>query len=69
MSIRVGSKVSWNTEQGTTQGTVVERKASDFTLAGRQFRASKDEPKFVVESDRSGKRAAHAESALTHLPS
>ncbi len=65
MSIRTGSKVTWHTEQGTTEGTVVERRTSDFTLAGHQFRASDDDPMFVVESARSGKQAAHRESALT----
>lgn len=65
MSIRKGSKVTWSTEQGATEGTVVERKTADFTLAGHQFRASDDEPMFVVESARTGKRAAHKESALS----
>lgn len=64
--IRVGSKVSWNTPQGKTHGKVVERKTSDFDLAGHHFTASKDEPMFVVESDSSGKHAAHKPSALTH---
>ncbi|MBC7638749.1 MAG: DUF2945 domain-containing protein [Rhodoferax sp.] len=65
MSIRKGSKVTWNTEQGTTEGTVVERKTADFTLAGHQFRASDDQPMFVVESAKTGKHAAHHESALS----
>lgn len=67
MSIRTGSKVSWNTEQGRTEGTVVERRTSDFTLAGHQFRASEDEPMFVVESAKTGKHAAHRPDALSPL--
>jgi len=65
MSIRKGSKVTWNTEQGQTEGTVVERRTADFTLAGHQFRASEDDPMFVVESATSGRQAAHRESALS----
>ena len=64
MSFRVGSKVSWNTSQGETHGKVVEKKTKDFTLDGQHFTASDDEPKWVVESDKSGKRAAHTPSAL-----
>jgi hypothetical protein len=64
MSLRVGSKVSWNTSQGTTHGKVVEKKTKDFTLDGQHFTANDDDPKWVVESDKSGKRAAHASSAL-----
>lgn len=67
MTIRQGSKVSWNTEQGATEGTVVERKTADFTLAGHQFRASDDDPMFVVESAKSAKHAAHKESALSRV--
>jgi plastocyanin len=69
MSIKVGTKVSWNTSQGATHGKVVEKKTKDFTLDGQHFKASDDEPKWVVESDKSGKRAAHAPSALTETKS
>ena len=65
MSIRKGTKVSWNTPQGQAHGTVLERKTEDFSLAGHDFTASDDEPMFVVESAKTGKHAAHKESALT----
>ena len=64
MGISVGDKVSWNTSQGSTRGKVVERRTKDFTFDGQKFTASDDEPKFIVESDRTGAKAAHAESAL-----
>jgi Hypervirulence associated proteins TUDOR domain len=64
MSLRVGSKVSWNTSQGTTHGKVVEKKTKDFTFDGQHFTAGEDDPSWVVESDKSGKRAAHTSSAL-----
>ena len=64
MAITKGSKVSWNTPQGRTHGTVVERHTTDFTFDGQKFTATTDEPAFVVESDKSGKRAAHKVSAL-----
>lgn len=64
MSIRVGSHVTWNTPQGKTNGKVVERKTKDFTFDGQHFTASESEPTFIVESAKTGARAAHAESAL-----
>lgn len=64
MAIRIGTEVSWGTSQGETHGKVVEKKTKDFTLDGQKFKASDDEPKFVVESAKTGARAAHAESAL-----
>lgn len=63
--MKVGDAVSWKTPQGTTHGTVVERRTKDFQLDHQQFRASEDEPKLIVESDKTGARAAHDESALT----
>ena len=51
--------------QGKTHGKIVEKKTSDFELDGNTHRASKDEPQYVVESDKTGARAAHKASALT----
>lgn len=67
--LSVGDRVSWNTPQGRTHGTVVERKTKDFTLAGQHFTASSDEPAYVVESEKSGGRAAHKATALRKLSS
>jgi hypothetical protein len=65
--MKIGDKVSWDTPQGRTQGKIVEKKTKDFQLAKQKFTASEDEPKFVVESDKTGARAAHAASALNVL--
>jgi Hypervirulence associated proteins TUDOR domain len=62
-----GDRVSWNTSQGRTHGTVVERKTKDFEFSGRHFTASADEPAYIVESEKSGDRAAHKGSALRKL--
>lgn len=68
-NIEVGDRVSWDSPQGRTQGKVVERKTKDFQLDGRQWRASEDEPKLVVESEKTGAKAAHEPSALNTLKS
>ena len=65
--ISIGDRVSWNTEQGRTRGKVMERRTKDFQLSGQRFRASEEEPKLVVESEKTGARAAHAPSALRKL--
>ncbi|MDQ4138400.1 MAG: DUF2945 domain-containing protein [Actinomycetota bacterium] len=61
----VGDTVTWNTSQGKTTGTVVEKKTKDFQFDGQHFTASDDEPAYIVESEKSGKRAAHKGTALT----
>ncbi|MET0859530.1 MAG: DUF2945 domain-containing protein [Microbacterium sp.] len=62
-----GDRVSWNTPQGRTRGTVIERRIRDFEFAGQHFTASSDEPAYIVESEKSGDRAAHKGSALRRL--
>jgi Hypervirulence associated proteins TUDOR domain len=65
MAFRKGDKVSWNTPQGTTHGVVEEKRTEDFQHKGQTFRASSDDPVYVVRSDKSGETAAHHGSALT----
>ena len=65
--MKKGDRVSWNTSQGRTHGTIVERRTKDFEFDGQQFTASTDEPSFIVESEKTGARAAHKGSALRVL--
>jgi hypothetical protein len=65
MTFSKGDTVRWNTPQGQTHGTIVEKKTKDFSFDGQKFTASSYEPAYVVESEKSGTQAAHKESALT----
>ncbi len=62
-----GDRVSWSTPQGRTQGKVVEKRVKDFQHDGQHFTASDDEPAYIVESEKSGSKAAHKGSALSKL--
>ena len=64
MAISKGDTVHWNTSQGRTTGTAVERRVSEFTFDGQTFKASQGEPYWIVESTKTGARAAHKESSL-----
>ena len=60
-----GDRVTWKSHGGTAEG-VVERKITEDTHeAGRQVRASEDDPQYLVKSDKSGGTAVHKGSALT----
>ena len=65
VTISTGSKVSWNTSQGRTHGQAVEKRTKEFTFDGQKFNASDDEPYWIVQSDKTGAKAAHKESSLT----
>lgn len=62
-----GDRVRWRTSHGETVGKVVERRDSDFQFAHQRFKATKDDPAYIVESEKSGKRAARKQGALTRV--
>jgi hypothetical protein len=64
MAITNGDTVRWNTSQGRTTGTAVEKRVSEFTFDGQKFKASNDEPYWIGESSKTGAQAAHKESSL-----
>lgn len=65
MAYSKGDKVSWNTSQGSTHGTVKEKRTSEFQHDGQTFKPTDDDPYYIVESDKTGATAAHKESALS----
>ena len=63
-SLKKGDKVTWETSQGKTEGRVVKKQTSDTKIKSHTVRATKDDPQLIVESSKSGKRAAHKPDAL-----
>jgi hypothetical protein len=59
-----GDRVSWQSHGGEAVGTVEKKITSDTEAAGRQVRASKEEPQYLVRSDKSGGEAVHKPEAL-----
>ena len=60
-----GDEVTWSSHGGEAVGRVKRKITSDTELAGRTVRASKDDPQYLVVSDKSGGEAVHKPSALT----
>ena len=60
-----GDRVKWNTPQGETYGKVKKRLASTENVNGQKVNASDDDPRYVVESEKSGKEAAHKPDSLS----
>ena len=59
-----GDRVAWKSHGGKAEGEVLRKITEDSELAGRKVRASKDDPQYVVRSDKSGGEAVHKSSAL-----
>ena len=61
---KAGDTVEWNTPQGKTRGVVKEKLTSRTEVGGQTVAASDDDPRYLVESEKSGKEAAHKPNAL-----
>ena len=59
-----GEKVEWNTLQGKTRGTVKKKLTSRTEVGGQTIAASEEDPRYLVQSEKSGKEAAHKPDAL-----
>lgn len=58
-SLKPGDKVSWDTSDGETRGTVEKKVTSTTQVKGHTAKATKEQPQFVVKSAKSGKTAVH----------
>ena len=59
-----GDKVTWSSHGNEVEGEVKKKITSETEEAGRKVKASKDEPQYEVESDKTGKDAVHKPDAL-----
>ncbi len=62
--LKPGDKVAWNTSQGETKGEVIRKQTSPTQIKSHKVAASKDDPQYIVESDKTGAQAAHKPDAL-----
>jgi hypothetical protein len=62
--LKKGDKVEWDTSQGKTHGTVEKKQTSETHIKKHKVAASKDNPQYIVKSDKSGKKAAHKPDEL-----
>ncbi len=62
-----GDTVEWNTPQGKTRGKVKKKLTSETQVGGQKVKASEDDPRYLVESEKSGNEAAHKPDSLTKV--
>ncbi|MDN5943054.1 MAG: DUF2945 domain-containing protein [Nitrospira sp.] len=64
---KVGDHVSWNSEAGHVRGTIKKKVTSAITFKTYTVRASKEEPQYLIKSDKTDHMAMHKGSALTKI--
>ena len=65
--LKQGDTVEWNTPQGKTRGMVKKKLTSETEVGGQKINASEDDPRYLVESEKSGKEAAHKPATLNKV--
>ncbi len=64
---RRGDRVEWNFRGHTVTGRVRKRLVERTEVAGQVVAASKDDPRYLVRSDKSGRETARRPEALKRL--
>ena len=62
--LKTGDKVSWDTSQGKTHGTVEKEVTGTAKVKGHVAKASKSDPQYMVKSDKTGAKAVHKPGEL-----
>ena len=63
-TFKKGDKVTWQSHGSTAEGTVEKKITTETEAGGRKVKASKDEPQYLVKSEKSGGTAVHKPDAL-----
>ena len=64
---KVGNRVEWNSEAGRVRGTIKKKVTSAIRFKTYTVRASKEDPQYLIKSDKTDHIAAHKEAALTRI--
>lgn len=63
-ALKSGDHVEWETSQGKTAGVVKKKLTSKTKIKTHTVAASKENPQYLVESEKTGGLAAHKPNAL-----
>jgi hypothetical protein len=64
-----GDLVEWNSEAGRVRGVIVKRVVSNIRIKGYVHHASREEPQYLIQSDKTDHVAIHKGEALRHIRS
>jgi hypothetical protein len=63
-TLMVGDHVTWNSEAGHVSGTITKIHIKNVNYKGYTHHASKDEPQYEIQSNKTDHIAMHKGSAL-----
>jgi hypothetical protein len=65
--LKRGDRVEWTYRSGKAVGVVKRKLTARTTVSGQVVAASKDDPRFLVETEKSKKRVAKRPDALKRI--
>jgi hypothetical protein len=65
--LRRGDPVEWTYRGRTVRGTIRRKLTKRTEVGGRIAAASKDDPRYVVRTEKSGREVAHRAEALRRI--
>ncbi len=65
--LKQGDRVEWKSAQGKIAGSVKKKLTEPMEIKGHHVAASQDNPEYWMESDKTGKEAAHQPESLKRL--
>ncbi len=65
---KVGDHVEWNSEAGRVTGRIQKKITEEIKFKGYTVHASKEQPQYLIKSDKTDHLAMHKGSALTKIP-
>ena len=66
-AFRIGDHVSWNSEAGRVSGVIRKKISAPIEFKGYTVHASREEPQYLIESDKTDHLAMHKGSALKKI--
>lgn len=67
-TFKIGDHVRWNSEAGRVSGVILEKVTSDRRFKGYVHHASREEPQYLIKSDKTEHVAIHKGGALRLMP-
>jgi hypothetical protein len=62
-----GDRVEWNSEAGRVRGVIIRKVVSNLRFKGYVHHASKTEPQYLIQSEKTDHIAIHKGTALKRL--
>ena len=62
-----GDHVEWNSEAGRVRGVIIKKVVSNIRIKGYVHHASREEPQYLIQSDKTDHVAIHKGKALRHI--